>query len=249
MEKGADQENLKRAPLCGKLHYTTTKQEPLCLSLSFFLSLSLPPSGLVVTLNLGYARTTHVTSAGFVVSNACDMAIAHSSSPGIALIPPRVGSEVKAGFHPFRRCARTQVGSCDSLFLVAHPLLCSYSSSSLLLLSSLVLPLVLPPMLSLLLPSLLSPLPSLELVLSHVLLVDTPPALLLPLPLVSSVMQPLPRRRREKKQELTRVGTTEVSPAMTPWGNSDPTKKSPASGETAHAAKRCAPLPPGVTRN
>ena len=34
MEKGADQENLKRAPLCGKLHYTTTKQEPLCLSLS-----------------------------------------------------------------------------------------------------------------------------------------------------------------------------------------------------------------------
>jgi hypothetical protein len=34
MEKGADQVNLKRAPLYGKLHYTTTKQEPLCLSLS-----------------------------------------------------------------------------------------------------------------------------------------------------------------------------------------------------------------------
>jgi hypothetical protein len=28
MEKGSDQENLKRAPLCGKLHYTTTKQPP-----------------------------------------------------------------------------------------------------------------------------------------------------------------------------------------------------------------------------
>jgi hypothetical protein len=56
-------------------------------------------------------------------------------------------------------------------------------------------------------------------------------------------------RRREKEQELTRGGTTEVSPAMTPWRNSDPTKKSPASAETAHAAKRCAQLPPGVTRN
>jgi hypothetical protein len=42
MEKGADQENLKRAPLCGKLHYTTTtKQEPLCLSLFLSLSVSL----------------------------------------------------------------------------------------------------------------------------------------------------------------------------------------------------------------
>jgi hypothetical protein len=63
MEKGADQENLKRPPLCGKLHDTTTKQEPLCLS----LSLSLSPSGLVVALNPGFAQIkclmiTHVTS-------------------------------------------------------------------------------------------------------------------------------------------------------------------------------------------
>jgi hypothetical protein len=36
------------------------------------------------------------------------------------------------------------------------------------------------------------------------------------------------RRRREKEQELTRGGTTEVSPAMTPWCNPDPTKKPPA---------------------
>jgi hypothetical protein len=54
---------------------------------------------------------------------------------------------------------------------------------------------------------------------------------------------------REKEQELTRGGTTEVSPAMAPWRNSDPTKKSSASAEIAHAAKRCALLPPGVTRN
>ena len=166
MEKGPVPVFRSQAPLYGKLHYTTTKQKQ-----KPFISLSIPPDW----------------SAGFVVSNACaDMAIARSSSPGIALIPPRVGSEVKAGFHPFRRCARTQVGSCDSLFLVARPLLCSYSSSSLLLFSSLVPPLMLPLVLSLLLPPLLSPLPSLELVLSHVLLVDTPPALLLPPPLVSS---------------------------------------------------------------
>jgi hypothetical protein len=94
MEKGADQENLKRAPLCGKLHNTTTKQEPLCLFISLSLSLSLSPSGLVVALNPGFAQITHVTSAGFVVSNACsNVAVARSSSPGIALIPPRVGSE------------------------------------------------------------------------------------------------------------------------------------------------------------
>jgi hypothetical protein len=31
--------------------------------------------------------------------------------------------------------------------------------------------------------------------------------------------------RRKKEQELNRGGTTEVSPAMTPWRNSDPTKK------------------------
>ena len=52
------------------------------MSHSLSLSLSLFPSGLVVTLNLGYARTTHVTSAGFVVSNAgACVAIARSSSP------------------------------------------------------------------------------------------------------------------------------------------------------------------------
>jgi hypothetical protein len=59
----------------------------------------------------------------------------------------------------------------------------------------------------------------------------------------------LSKSRREKEQELTRGGTTEVSPAMTPWRNSDLTKKPPASAEIAHAAKRCALLPPGVTRN
>jgi hypothetical protein len=54
-------------------------------------------------LNPGYARAAHVTSAGFVISNACaNAAVARSSSPGIALNPPRVGSEVKAGFHPRR---------------------------------------------------------------------------------------------------------------------------------------------------
>jgi hypothetical protein len=67
----------------------------------------------------------------------------------------------------------------------------------------------------------------------------------------NAVATPLLSFRCEKEQELTRGGTTEVSPAMTPWRNSDPTKKSPASTEIAHAAKRCAllPVPPGVTRN
>jgi hypothetical protein len=68
-----------------------------------FPFLSLSPSGLVVMLNPGFAQISHVTSAGFVVSNSCaDMAIARSSSPGIALNAPRVESEVKAGFHPGR---------------------------------------------------------------------------------------------------------------------------------------------------
>jgi hypothetical protein len=46
MEQGADQEILKRAPLCGKLHYTTTKQKQKQKQkqkpfISLFLSLSL----------------------------------------------------------------------------------------------------------------------------------------------------------------------------------------------------------------
>jgi hypothetical protein len=110
MEKGPVPVFRSQAPLYGKLHYTTTKQKQKpFISLSFSLSLS--PSGLVVMLNPGFAQITHVTSAGFV-----------SSSPGIALKAPRVGSKVKAGFHPGHRFARTQVESRRCLFLVVDPL-------------------------------------------------------------------------------------------------------------------------------
>jgi hypothetical protein len=106
MEKGAVPVFRSRAPLCGKLQYASTN-----INKPHFLSPSLSLSGLVVILNPGFAQITHVTSAGFVVSNACaDMAIARSSSPGSALNPPRVGGEVKVGFHPRRPFARTQVG-------------------------------------------------------------------------------------------------------------------------------------------
>jgi hypothetical protein len=60
--------NSDRAPLYGKLQYTSAKQEPVSLlfylSLSLFLSLS--PSGLVVMLNPGYARTSPEPRGGHV---------------------------------------------------------------------------------------------------------------------------------------------------------------------------------------
>ena len=114
MEQGADQVNLKRPPLCGKLQiHKKHKQNP-----------PLSPSGLVVLSNPGYAQVTHITSAGVVFSSFCAIvALARSSSPDIALNPPRVGSEVEAGFHPRRPFAHFQVESRYCLFLVVHLLL------------------------------------------------------------------------------------------------------------------------------